>query len=180
MAKVKILKRPPTAEKASQIMLDKVQKGFDRIGKRHVDEREQVVGDFNNKPEFDHEVKRRTTNLTLNVLLTNPDQPLTTGNATIEDLHRWNFETGNPPHKIRAKEGGLLAFRAGKYQRKRGVSGSKGSGKVSGGAFRRVEEVNHPGYKPSKAIENVNAKLLKPLEEATDKAVEQALNVLSR
>lgn len=162
--KFTVKKKPPRPEVQFAKIRAGLVKEFDALGKRHVKERQRIVSDFENQPEFSHEVKQTPTNVTMNILLTNPGQDLTSGSGTIGKLYKWLFETGTPAHEIRPKGVRPLAFLAGRYDRKRRIDGGKGSGRITRGqqVFTK-NPINHPGFKPSLAVSLVNVKLAKPL-----------------
>lgn len=163
-AKFTVKKKPPKPEVQFAKIRAGLVKEFSALGQRHVKERQRIVSDFDNQPQFSHEVKQTPSNVTMNVLLTNPSQDLTKGSANIRNLYGWLFETGTRPHEIRPRGDRPLAFRAGRYDRKRRIDGSKGTGRVSRGQWVSTKKpINHPGFEPSLAVSFVNVKLAKPL-----------------
>lgn len=150
---------------------ERVVKELKVVGQSHVAERNEIVRDFENKPEFGYEVQIKTKELWLVVKVTNPDEKLKDGDWTIGEL--WNAldKTGTRPHIIRPKEGraakgGRLKFTwggPGSYKPKTVRGGRfRGPGKVVGGKTIYAKKVKHPGTQPRKFTERIN-KDLRPL-----------------
>jgi len=161
-------KQPARPEIIHRHIRERVEKELDIVGKSHVAERNEIVRDFENKPEFEYRIRTTKKELRLEVYVTNADTPLKHGDWTIGEL--WNAldKTGVKRHAmgpITPKGKGYpLRFKVGgKYQAKTKPGGKfRGPGKVVGGkwvATYRVKKFTHPGFKPRKFTERINKEL---------------------
>ena len=147
----------------------RVEKELKVVGQSHVAERNEIVRDFENKPEFGYRIRTTAKELRLEVFVKNPDEKLKHGNWTIGQLWTALDKTGTRPHPIPKQPkpaGKFLRFKwggPGSYKPKT-VRGGKfrGPGKVSGGKPVFAKQVQHPGTKPRKFTERIN-KELRPL-----------------
>jgi len=159
------VKQPARPEIIHRHIRERVEKELDIVGQSHVAERNEIVRDFENKPEFGYRVRTTPKELRLEVFVKNPDEKV--GDSwTIGQLWDSLDKTGTRPHIIRPKRAKRLKFQwggPGSYKPKT-VRGGKfrGPGKVVGGKTVYAKKVKHPGTKPRKFTERIN-KELRPL-----------------
>lgn len=183
MAKVvyKRVKALPSPQATIRSIAGSIRKELEPIRQAHKDRRNDVVRDFDHKPEFDATIAVRGTGIELKVILKNDKEPIN-GKNNIGDLVKWLFETGTKAHDITPKKKPYLKFQwggKGSYSRKVGIGGSRGSGKVSGGfTVRSKKGVKHPGFKPSMALQNINKQLGLKMNKAIKKGFENGFNRL--
>jgi hypothetical protein len=157
----KLVKPLPSPEATARSIANSIRKELEPIRKAHADRRNAVVRDFDHRPEFDAQIKVGQKGIELKVILKN-DRESIGGKNTIGDLVKWLFETGTPPHDIPPKRKPYLIFQwggKGSYSRKVGIGGARGTGEVSGAFTVRSKGVKHPGFQPSKALQNINKQL---------------------
>jgi len=163
-------KQPLRPEIAFKHIRERVEKELEVVGQSHVAERNEIVRDFENKPEFDYKIRTTKKELRLEVFVKNEDDKLKDGDWTIGELWHALDKTGvgsHPMGPIVPKKKKALAFVVGgKYQAKTKAGGKfRGPGKVQGGkkiVRKSTKQFTHPGFKARKFTERIN-KELRPL-----------------
>ena len=184
MAKVtyKQIKPLPSPQATIRSIAASIRKELEPVRQAHKDRRNAVVSDFKHKPEFDAKISVGGKGIELKVILVNDKDSIGSGKATMADLVKWLFVTGTKAHEIKPKGKPYLKFQwggKGSYSRKVGVGGGRGSGKVSGGfTVRSKKGISHPGFKPSKALENINKQLGLAANKAIKKGFHDGFNRL--
>ena len=158
------VKQPARPEIIHKHIRERVEKELDIVGKSHVAERNEIVRDFENKPEFGYRIRTTTKELRLEVFVKNPDEKLKDGNWTIGELWEALDRKGTKPHIIKPRGKGYpLRFKwggPGSYKPKTVRGGRfRGPGKVVGGKEVRAKQVKHPGTKPRHFTERINKEL---------------------
>lgn len=157
-ASIKIIHRPPRAQFRYRAIQKEVAKQVSGIGRLHVQERANVVKDFDHEINFGYEVKVTPGQVTLKILVTNDSAEVSEG-FTIGKLWETLDVKGNPPHDIVAKKpGGALRFQTGYQPHTRPIARSGGPGRATG-ETRFAKRVRHPGYPPRKFSDAINKRL---------------------
>lgn len=159
-----ITKRPPKASAQYKAVQNEVRVGLRRVGDRTVKAYKQVVGNWQNKPDFEAQIGSGVKVLFVRIRVK--------GSRRV--IQNWNRidKTGARPHIIRPKRAKFLRFvwgGYGSYAPKTNASPARfgGSGKVANGKVVFLRQVNHPGFKPRKFSEAIN----KSSRELMDKEV---------
>lgn len=168
----KLIRKLPPAKTQLTIIKNEVVKQVQPVLRQYISQREQITQRFSNKPEYATRFYIRETGILITTYLKNARQLVKGTNVTIATLMDWLFKTGTKAHEIRAKRAKFLAFRSGSYNRKsEGGNGLSPNGEV---VFR--QRVNHPGFKPSKRLDNIDKRLEPQLKAAIDRGGRIGLN----
>lgn len=150
------------------------------VAEAHVRSRQAIVANWKNQPKFEGKVGVGEKMIYLLVVITNKDQALTRGGATIGDLWRWLDRTGTRPHRIPLNGRALLFFEwggPGSYISKTGPGPARygGPGTVRGGVMVALAFVNHPGFPARHFGDAINKDLKDKFDNAVTSGYRQAL-----
>ena len=166
---VRLIKRLPKPELIFAGIQQEIVKQLQPVARQHVSERKKAVSGFEHKVEFGFEIKVSQKQVTMDILVTNDNDPVSEG-FSVGDLWTALDKTGVRPHVIRPKNAQRLAFQTGYQPHTRPIARSGGPGRATGPVvFAGV--VNHPGFEPRKFSEVINKRLRRQFEQAIDRGV---------
>lgn len=167
---IKIIKRPPRAQLRYRAIQKEVAKQVGNVGRLHVQEREQVVANFEHKPEFGYEVKVTPGQITLEILVKNDGEQVSEG-FTIGGLWRALDVSGVRPHIIRSQRpNGTLRFQTNYRPHTRPIARSGGPGRATGDVVHR-RQVRHPGFAPRQFSKSINKRLRPTFQKAVSRGI---------
>lgn len=135
------------------------------VRKELINNSKKRVANWKNKPAFKGRVK---TTIDAIILTVAPVQPK-------EAVKIYTFVSlGTKPHKIRPKNAGSLAFRAGPYTPKTTPSGGFGGSGKSAGPFVLTGEIEHPGTEARNLPEHILADSESTIDKELNDAVKDA------
>ncbi|MCL4296138.1 MAG: hypothetical protein KJ077_10440 [Anaerolineae bacterium] len=169
---LKVIRKPRNAILQYKAARDIVRAKLQPVADAHARSRQAITANWTNQPQFEGKTGVGPKTIYVLVVITNKDQQLTSGGATIGQLWYWLDVTGTKAHRIPLNGRSLLAFEwggPGSYLSKTGPGPARfgGPGTVQGGTMRFFRYVNHPGFPPRHFSEAIN----KDLKEKFDNAV---------
>lgn len=178
LGSVKVIKNFPRPQIMLQNIREEIIRQLTPVAKRHVAERKQIVSDFDTKIVFGYRLQATAQQVTMSIVVENSDDQLSDSEWTVGDLWKSLDKTGTAPHEIKPKNpNGALRFLwggPGSYNpHTRPIARYGGPGEVQNGETVYRKKVNHPGTKPRKFSESINARL----KEQFEKAVSRGLSI---